>query len=246
MDIKSFCLDYFKNLKEKKEFNVWKELWKYIKEYKIREHKISCVIIFGVLLLFIIYCFKITIISSIASGVILLLMGFSIFLSINKKKIQDDLLKSYENFSDDRMKILFHLLKDENKDIENLTRIKSKIEEIKEELNIFSYPIKIKSITKYMIIGSIILYGNFIMSTLRFYCEKKLGENLTIENLIFVIFISSVIIFLVIFPIIIIVDLFSVLYSFFRLRYYDYLITDLNNAITFNNDFKNLSNQIII
>ena len=244
MDIKSFCLDYFKNLKEKKEFNVWKELWKYIKEYKIKEHKISygIIIIFGVVLLFIIYYFKITIISSIASGVILLLMGFAIFLSINKKKIQDDLIKSYKNFSDDRKKILFHLLKDENKDIENLTRIKSKIEEIKEELNIFSYPIKIKSIAGYMTLGSIVLYGNFIISMLRLYCEKKLGDQPTIDDLISILSISSLIIFLIIFPIIVIINFFNTVYSIFRLRYYDYLIDDLNNAIFFNEDFQNQSN----
>ncbi|BEO91417.1 hypothetical protein FNSP4_12240 [Fusobacterium nucleatum] len=247
MDIRSLYLSYSEKLKDKKEFNFWKILFKYIKEYKIKEHIISYVIMFVVVLSFIafIFCSRITFLSSMVLGIILFLITFAVFLSVNKKKIQNDLLKSYEKFSDIRRLILFHLLKDENKDIENLTRIKSKIEEIKEELNIFSYPIKIKSIAGYMTLGSIIVYGNFIMETLRFYCEKKLGDNPTIYNLIHFFLISFLILLLII-SIITIIGLFITMYSFINLRHYDYLIKDLDNAIRFNDNFKNLSNQIII
>ena len=186
MDIRSLYLSYSEKLKDKKEFNFWKILFKYIKEYKIKEHIISYVIMFVVVLSFIafIFCSRITFLSSMALGIILFLITFAVFLSVNKKKIQNDLLKSYEKFSDIRRLILFELLKDKNKDVESLEKIKSRIEKIREEINIFSYPIKIKSITGYMVLGSIIVYGNFIMEILRFYCEKKLGDNPTIYDLI--------------------------------------------------------------
>lgn len=246
MDIRSLYLEYVEKLKEKKEFNVWTELWQHTKHKKCYFGITAIIAIIAIIIICYKYVSKITCIYLIflisISIVFLILVVFSIFLLVNKNKMQVILLKSYNKYSDDRKRILNEILND--KDTDSLIKIKSEIEKLKEEIDIFAYPIKIKSITGYIALGSVILYGSFFMSISRFYCEKKLEENLTIDNLIFIIFIGLLIIIFVVFPIIIIIDFFSTIYSFCRLRYYNYLIGDLNDTIIFNKDFQNKFNSL--
>lgn len=223
MDIRSLYLEYVEKLKEKKEFNVWREL------LKATEKKEMFVFF---MLIPIIY--KICIEIELFFRIIPFLIGIIIYLIYMNKKEQKNLLKIYKNFSDDRRKILFEILKNKTINKEKLEKIKYGVEKIREKKDIFAYPIKIKSISGYILLSSIVFYGSFSNSMFQIYWEKKLEEKLTVENLIFVIFISFLIVLAVVLSITLIIIFFSTLYSFFRLRYYDYLIEDLENAIIFN------------
>lgn len=223
MDIRSLYLEYVEKLKEKKEFNVWRELLKATEKKEM----------FVFFMLILIIC-KICIEIELFFRIIPFLIGIIIYLIYMNKKEQKNLLKIYKNFSDDRRKILFEILKNKTINKEKLEKIKYGVEKIREKKDIFAYPIKIKSISGYMLLSSIVFYGSFSNSMFQIYWEKKLEEKLTVENLIFVIFISFLIVLAVVLSITLIIIFFSTLYSFFRLRYYDYLIEDLENAIIFN------------
>lgn len=244
MDIRSFYLHYIEKLKNEKKFNIWNEIFKNIMK---RIGSFIIINIIGFLVFIAIRChYKLDVSFSILLAILIFLIDFLIFLYIDMKNTQKKILESYEKFSKDRNNILFQLLeefeiKDNNK-IETLTLIKNGIEKLKEEANWFSYPVRNKSIIGYMILGSIILFGNFIISMTKFYFEKILEKNPNIKGLINILSIGFIV---WIFIILILMFLYCIytIYSFYLLRYYDYLINNLNNVIIFNNDFQAQSNQ---
>ena len=245
MDIKSFYIDYVKKFKEefkgeKKEFNIWKEIFK-------KRIKVFMIINFiGILVFIAIRChYKLDLSFSLLLAILIFLIDFLIFLYMDIKNIQNKSLESYKKFLSDRNNLLFQLLEEykikDDKKTEILPLIKVEIEKLKEEANCFSYTIRNKSIIGYMILGTIILFGNFIISMTKFYFEKVLEKNLNIKELINILSIGFI---FWIFIILILMFLYFIyiMHSFYLLRYYDYLIVDLNNAIIFNEDFLNQSN----